>query len=65
MCLFSRGSGLTSKCGKNNEVAGKEQPSLLLMLLPHFDVSFGMFIYLSLLGKIYLFLTMFQHVFVF
>ena len=38
MCLFSCGSGLTSKCGKNNEVAGKEQPSLLLMLLPHFDV---------------------------
>ena len=28
-------------------------------------LSFGMFIYLSLLGKIYLFLTMFQHVFVF
>ena len=31
-------SQMTSKCGKNKKVAIEAQPSVLLMLLPHFDV---------------------------
>ena len=36
--LFSYRSQMTSKCGKNNEVAYEVQTSVSLMLLPHFDV---------------------------
>ena len=36
--LFSNRSQMTSKCGKNNEVAYEPQASVSLMLLPHFDV---------------------------
>ena len=36
--LFSNRSQMTSKCGKNNEVAHEPQASLWLMFLPHFDV---------------------------
>ena len=31
-------SQITSKCGKNEEVAHEPQASVLLMCLPHFDV---------------------------
>ena len=31
-------SQMTSKCGKNKEVAHEPQASLTLMFLPHFDV---------------------------
>ena len=36
--LFSNGSQMTSKCGKNKKVAHEAQPSVSLMFLPHFDV---------------------------
>ena len=36
--LFSNRSQMTSKCGKNNEVAHEPQASVSLMFLPHFDV---------------------------
>ena len=36
--LFSNRSQMTSKCDKNKKVAHKAQPSMSLMLLPHFDV---------------------------
>ena len=38
MCLFSNKSKMTSKCGKNKEVAHKLQSSVSLMFLSHFDV---------------------------
>ena len=34
--LFSNRSQMTSKCGKNKQVAHKAQPSVSLMFLPHF-----------------------------
>ena len=36
--LFSNRSQMTSKCGKNKKVAHEAQPSVSLMLVPHFDV---------------------------
>ena len=36
--LFSNRSQMTSKCGKNNEVAHEPQASVSLVFLPHFDV---------------------------
>ena len=36
--MFSNRSQMTSKCGKNKKVAHEAQPSVSLMLLPHFDV---------------------------
>ena len=36
--LFSNRSQMTSKCGKNKEVAHEPQASVILMFLPHFDV---------------------------
>ena len=36
MRLFSNRSQMTSKCGKNKQVAHKAQPSVSLMFLPHF-----------------------------
>ena len=36
--LFSNGSQMMSKCGKNKNVAHEAQPSVSLMFLPHFDV---------------------------
>ena len=36
--LFSNRSEMTSKCGKTKQVAHKEQLSVSLMFLPHFDV---------------------------
>ena len=36
--LFSNRSEMTSKCGKNKNVAHEAQPSVSLMFLPHFDV---------------------------
>ena len=36
--LFSNKSGMTSKCGKNNEVAHEPQVSASVMFLPRFDV---------------------------
>ena len=36
--LFSNGSQMTSKCGKNKKVAHEVQPSVSLMFSPHFDV---------------------------
>ena len=38
MRLFSNRSQMTSKCGKNKQVAHEAQPSVSLMFLPHFDV---------------------------
>ena len=38
MRLFSNRSQMTSKCGKNNEVAHELQASVSLVFLPHFDV---------------------------
>ena len=38
VCLFSNGSQMTSKCGKNIKVAHEAQPSVSLMFLLHFDV---------------------------
>ena len=35
---FSNRSQMTSKCGKNREVAQEAQPSGSLMFLPQFDV---------------------------
>ena len=39
MRLFSNRSQMTSKCGKNKEVAHEPQASVSLMLLPHFTSS--------------------------
>ena len=36
--LFSNISQITSKCGKNKQVAHQVQPSLSLMFLPHFYI---------------------------
>ena len=36
--LFSNGSQMTSKCGQNKKVVHEAQPSVSLMILPHFDV---------------------------
>ena len=36
--LFSSRSQMTSKCGKNKEVAHEAQPSVSLISLSHFDV---------------------------
>ena len=36
--LFSNRSQMTSKCGKNKEVAHEPQASVSVMFLPHFDV---------------------------
>ena len=36
--LFSNRSQMTSKCGKNKNVAHGAQPSVSLMFLPQFDV---------------------------
>ena len=36
--LFSNRSQMTSKCGKNKEVAHEPQANVSLMFLPHFDV---------------------------
>ena len=36
--LFSNRSQMTSKCGKNKEVAPEPQASVSLMFFPHFDV---------------------------
>ena len=36
--LFSDGSQMMSKCGKNKKVAHEAQPIVSLMFLPHFDV---------------------------
>ena len=36
--LLSNRSQMTSKCGKNKKVAHEAQPSVSLMLLPHFYV---------------------------
>jgi len=36
--LFSNGSQMTSKRGKNKKVANEAQPSVSLMLLPYVDV---------------------------
>ena len=36
--LFSNRSQMTSKCGKNKEVAQEPQASVSVMFLPHFDV---------------------------
>ena len=38
MRLFSNRSQMTSKCGKNKEVAHEPQASVSLLFLPHFDV---------------------------
>ena len=38
MRLFSNRSQMTSKCGKNNEVARNPQVSVSQTFLPHFDV---------------------------
>ena len=38
MLPFGIRSQMTSKCGKNKEVAHKPQVSVSLMFLPHFDV---------------------------
>ena len=39
MRLFSNRSQMTSKCGKNKQVAHEAaQPSVSLMFLPHFDI---------------------------
>ena len=38
MHLFSNRSQIMSKCGKNKKVAHEAQPSVSLMLLPHFGV---------------------------
>ena len=38
VCLFSNRPQMTSKCGKNKEVADKPQASVSLMFLPHFDI---------------------------
>ena len=38
MHLFSNRSQMMSKCGKNKKVACEAQPSVSLMILPHFDV---------------------------
>ena len=38
MLLFSNRSLMMSKCGKNKKVAHEAQPSVSLMILPHFDV---------------------------
>ena len=38
MSLFSNKSQMTSKCGKNKEVAHEPQASVSPMFLPHFDV---------------------------
>ena len=38
MRLFGNRSQMTSKCGKNKQVAHEAQPSVSLMFLPHFDV---------------------------
>ena len=38
MHLFSNRSQMTSKCGKNKNVALEAQLSVSLMFLPHFDV---------------------------
>ena len=40
--LFSSRSQMTSKCGKNNEVAHQPQASVSLMFLPHFGVLCGL-----------------------
>ena len=40
MHLFSNRPQMTSKCGKNKKVAHKAQPSVSLMVLPHFDVLY-------------------------
>ena len=40
--LFSNRSQMTSKCGKNNEVAHEPQASVSLMFLPHFDVPYDL-----------------------
>ena len=39
MHLFSNRSQMTSKCGKNKEVAHEPQASVSLMFLAHFDVQ--------------------------
>ena len=39
MHLFSNRSQMTSKCGKNKEVAHELQASVSLMFLAHFDVQ--------------------------
>ena len=41
MHLFSNRSQMTSKCGKNKEVAHEPQASVSLMFSAHFDVQLG------------------------
>ena len=43
MRLFSNRSQMTSKCGKNKNVAHGAQPSVSLMFLPQFDVLCDLF----------------------
>ena len=38
MRLFSNRSQMMSKCGRNKKVAHEAQPSVSLMVLPHFDI---------------------------
>ena len=40
--LFSDRSQMTSKCGKNKELAQEARPSESLMILPNFDVFYDL-----------------------
>ena len=43
MPLFSDRSQMMSKCGENEKVVQKVLQSMLLIFLPHFDVTFDVF----------------------
>ena len=40
--LFSNRSQMTSKCGKNKEVAHEPQASVSLIFLPHCDILYNL-----------------------